>query len=383
MAFLSAVIGVRDSSGVRVDSPDSLGNYLPIILKLGANLTSSVTQSGGVSVVTIAAAGAAGVTSVTGTAPIVSSGGATPAISISAANGSGPGSMSVDHYTLCAGATSAATVSTLVKRDAAGRFKAVAGVASDDVAVVSQLGGTSWRVAPDSHDLGVWTMGETSGAFENTGADGTLDLTPTGLVALDYARGGPLVNAASFRGTNYAIGPNATGLCEPASALTVWAWVLLTGHASGLGPLFAAKLHDTPTTWSAPYEDWAIWGADSGTDRAWYVGVNIGGSLVYLTLGVDGYGVADRAALTLGVPHLVGLTHDGTTLRAYLDGALVGSTSASGSVAYGDGPIVRGGNPSYSGHGGNMYLGEMRIADVARSAAYFAEVYQSFMGRWP
>ena len=113
------------------------------------------------------------------------------------------------------------------------------------------------------------------------------------------------------------------------------------------------------------------------------MGVNIGGSLVYLTLGVDGYGVADRAALTLGVPHLVGLTHDGTTLRAYLDGALVGSTAASGSIGWGDGPIVRGGNPSYSGHGGNLYLGEMRIADTVRSAAYFREVYQRHMGRWP
>lgn len=383
MAFLSAVIGVRDSSGVRVDSPDALGNYLPIVLKLGSNITSSVTQSGGVSVVTISAAGGGSVTSVTGTTPINSSGGATPDITIDAASGTGAGSMSPAHFTLVDGATSAATVSTLVKRDAAGRFKAVAGVASDDVAVVSQLGGTSWRVTPDAHDLGVWTMGESSGAFANSGADGALDLTPSGLVSLDYARQGPLVTCASFRGTNYAIGPNATGLCQPASALTVWAWVLLTGHASGLGPLIAAKLHDTPPTWSAPYEDWAIWGADSGTDRAWYVGVNIGGSLVYLTLGVDGYGVADRAALTLGVPHLVGLTHDGTTLRAYLDGALVGSTSAVGAIAYGDGPIVRGGNPSYSGHGGNLYLGEMRIADVARDEAYFAEVYRRHLGVWP
>ena len=250
--------------------------------------------------------------------------------------------------------------------------------------VLANAGGASWRVTPDAHDLGVWTMSESSGAFANTGSAGALDLTPSGLVSLDYARQGPLVTCASFRGTNYAVGPNATGLCEPASALTVWAWVLLTSHVSGLGPVFAAKLHDTPPTWSAPYEDWAIWGADSGSpDRAWYVGVNIGGSLVSLTLGVDGYGVADRAALTLGVPHLVGLTHDGTTLRAYLDGALVGSTAASGSIGWGDGPIVRGGNPSYSGHGGNLYLGEMRISDVARDAAYFAEVYQSFMRRWP
>lgn len=381
MAFLSAVIGVRDSSGVRVDSPDSLGNYLPIILKLGANLTSSVTQSGGVSVVTIAAAGAAGVTSVTGTAPIVSSGGATPAISISAANGSGPGSMSVDHYTLCAGATSAATASTLAKRDAAGRFKAVAGVASDDVAVVSQLGGTSWRVAPDSHDLGVWRMDEASSNFANSGADGSLDLVPAGTIA--YQDGGPLATGIYLDGNpGTYVASVATTKCQPA-ALTVWSWVRLARELS-VYPIAIAKVHEPsdPGSWSAPYFDWGLWIVNSGSGGQWIAGVNIGGSLVQLISG----GAGSRSAIVVGQPHLLALTHDGTTLRGYLDGALVGSAAAPGAIPYGDGPIVRGGHPWAStggAYGCNGWLGEARVRDEVLTQAQISEIYRRHMGVWP
>ena len=64
------------------------------------------------------------VTSVTGTSPIVSSGGANPAISISASSGSAAGSMSAAHYTLVNAATNANTASTIVKRDGSGNFTA-------------------------------------------------------------------------------------------------------------------------------------------------------------------------------------------------------------------------------------------------------------------
>src|SRR5580765_403016 len=62
--------------------------------------------------VSLTAAGT-GVTSVTGTAPIVSSGGTTPAISIVAATGSVPGSMSAADKAKLDAATAAATSSTL------------------------------------------------------------------------------------------------------------------------------------------------------------------------------------------------------------------------------------------------------------------------------
>ena len=65
------------------------------------------------------------VTSVTGTSPIqVSDGTSTPAISISAADGSNAGSMSSTHYTLVNNATNLNTASTIVKRDGDGNFAA-------------------------------------------------------------------------------------------------------------------------------------------------------------------------------------------------------------------------------------------------------------------
>lgn len=55
------------------------------------------------------------VTSVTGTAPIASSGGTTPAISIAAASGVAAGSMSAAHYTLVNNATATPTASRIAK----------------------------------------------------------------------------------------------------------------------------------------------------------------------------------------------------------------------------------------------------------------------------
>ena len=64
------------------------------------------------------------VTSVGSTAPIQSTGGTTPTISIDAASGSAAGSMSSSHYTLVNNATDANTASAIVKRDASGNFSA-------------------------------------------------------------------------------------------------------------------------------------------------------------------------------------------------------------------------------------------------------------------
>jgi hypothetical protein len=68
--------------------------------------------------------GSGTVTGVSATAPIVSTGGTTPTISIDAADGDSAGSMSSAHFNLVDGATNSNTGSTLVKRDASGNFSA-------------------------------------------------------------------------------------------------------------------------------------------------------------------------------------------------------------------------------------------------------------------
>jgi len=56
MAFLSLVTGVVDSTGERVDLPQTDGTYLPIRLKLGQNLSGTPATNGGQTDVTIDAA---------------------------------------------------------------------------------------------------------------------------------------------------------------------------------------------------------------------------------------------------------------------------------------------------------------------------------------
>lgn len=72
------------------------------------------------------------VTGVSGTAPITSSGGNTPAIGISAATGSAAGSMSAADKAKLDAATTAATASTLALRDSSGQLTAVDFIASSD-----------------------------------------------------------------------------------------------------------------------------------------------------------------------------------------------------------------------------------------------------------
>lgn len=93
-----------------------------------ANIT--IDQQGRI---TSAANGSSAVTNVTGTAPIVSSGGSTPAISMPAATGSVDGYMLSTDKTKLDNAASNSTVSTLVIRDASGRCHMDDPTAGEDV----------------------------------------------------------------------------------------------------------------------------------------------------------------------------------------------------------------------------------------------------------
>lgn len=109
-----------------------------------------------------------GVTSVSGTAPIVSSGGATPAISISAATGSDPGSMSAADKTKLDNAASAATASVLMLRDASGRA----------------------RVADPNNAADIATKGYVDGLVQGLDAKGSVRLASTEALTLTDVHNG-------------------------------------------------------------------------------------------------------------------------------------------------------------------------------------------------
>lgn len=83
--------------------------------------------------ITSAASGSSAVTNVTGTSPITSSGGSTPAIGLPAATGSVNGYMSSTDKTKLDNAASDSTASTLVIRDANGRCHMDDPTAGEDV----------------------------------------------------------------------------------------------------------------------------------------------------------------------------------------------------------------------------------------------------------
>lgn len=131
MANLSAVLGIKDSAGLRVDRSLAVaGGFLPTWLKLGTGLTATAAKNGQSEVwVTIAVDGdAAGSVPTTRTisvfAPLLVNDGYTAtlasniSLSIDAADASNPGTMSAAHYTLVQNATASATASRIVLRDA-------------------------------------------------------------------------------------------------------------------------------------------------------------------------------------------------------------------------------------------------------------------------
>lgn len=83
--------------------------------------------------VTAAADGVSAVTNVIGTSPIVSSGGATPALSLPAATGSVNGYMSSADKTILDNATDVATASRLMIRDGSGRAEIQDPISGDDI----------------------------------------------------------------------------------------------------------------------------------------------------------------------------------------------------------------------------------------------------------
>lgn len=92
----------------------------------------------------------------------------------------------------------------------------------------------------------------------------------------------------------------------------------------------------------------------------------VGGSQTTLSVPAD---------LAVGIWHHIGMTYDGTTMRAFVDGDEVASKSQSGALDYGTNGDWGLGVP-YSGNFWPYYVADVRIANVARSPAWFRYVYE-------
>ena len=487
MAFLSLVTGVVDSTGERVDLPQTDGTYLPIRLKLGLNLTGTPATNGGQTDVTIDAAtvnatyaqiqaalatadadlavgNSYGVTAdhfssgsdpslsgafrssggelvtyrdsgtdyaaLEGSASLVTLGNATADVE---AYTGGSFSVSVDGIgtqlevgsgaiKLYNGATTAATATGEVGLDATGHLTVwTSGAESSLVAVDDTLsgdlggtlaspsvvalqgttvsaappalgdvltydgtnwaaaapsGGSSRLIALDAHDLICWTLDEASSPFANTGAGGACSLTAAGDVSpgiLSVFSSGAYLKGTS--GTRLVSGNSTVGSTATVGTLHGWIKPLsFPAYSSGV-----VKIYDQiGQPWSSPFMSIGVY-FDSSISGAFYAWVAVSGTAHYVHNTTD-----EWARCVSNQWSHIAVVYNGTNIKAYLNGTLVGTTAAAGVIDWGNGgPWNFGDVINNPGGPQHAVFDEWRFRDVAMSASEVAETYRRGVNWYP
>ncbi len=172
---------------------------------------------------------------------------------------------------------------------------------------------------------------------------------------------GKLAQALSFNGTSqYVSVPYSASLAPPVVSVSAWAYYnSVPGNSDIVVRPYRAS------GWTSPYVSYNIHGSGGGGWVLWNVAV--GGTL---------HQVPGPVISIHKWYHFVG-TYDGTTLRFYVNGALYGTTPASGVIDY-----TGGNEPTDIGGGGNAnnqdfpgIIDDVRIYDRALSASDVKQLY--------
>lgn len=140
---------------------------------------------------------------------------------------------------------------------------------------------------------------------------------------------------ASFGDTN-------VGINSGTSALTITSWVRVDKSAAGTSGLGDAIVSRTSGT--TPFGGWML---NVDSNRRIDFGINIGGTWQsYITKG------GASTILTVNVWYHVAGVYDGSTMKVYVNGSLVGSVSQTGTISY-----VGSLNPLYVGRNASNYFG--------------------------
>lgn len=252
------------------------------------------------------------------------------------------------------------------------------------------------RIDPDNNDIVVWKLDEATIPFVNSSTSGS---APSHAVS----------DLTSISGTVFTQQPSPFAASGPNSAIQ------LLGNNSGSPRNFISGANNfmpqPPFTVSAWYYQRAydttgftqhgltkqtttgVWGgttfgsidlaqnrryASLPTQYDFYLANNSAGN------GGDAIAVQDFT-IPLNTWSHIGLTYDGTTILAYINGNNVASATASpgGNVYYSGtpGPWFIGAIPSGSGNPeeGQYGMCDVRIANVVRNRAYFQNIYQNAM----
>lgn len=228
-------------------------------------------------------------------------------------------------------------------------------------------------VAADANDRVRLLLTETSGSYANSGgAGGSWTL---GSAAVREAPGGPLGGGVILpdHADGYIEGSDAV---EPTTGLTLWAWLRWAGANSGAdGSLILGKARAASPTWADPW-----WCAQLLIGRTGLIGGAV-------AAGAGTYTQVDAAAphaLSQDVDHLVAMTHDGSSIRLYVDGTLVASGAAALTITWSGGTSPWRVGRVWSG-GGDSLRGRIHalgVCDTVRAAAWHAEMYRRGRGTY-
>jgi hypothetical protein len=231
------------------------------------------------------------------------------------------------------------------------------------------------RIAPDIYDAMVWTFDENTAPFSNYGNGGSNNFINGGS-GYRAGRAGLFGNGLDLPGGNSAYVKD-TNSYIPNSSFTVSGWVYLKSYSTaGNACHLIYKLHNPIGNWSGSggYVDIEITLSGSAADGTGIFGINKSG------LSSISFSTADKIPINAWT-HL-GLTWDGTTLNAYINGNLIGtSTNGAGTVNWGSGNWILGVNPSSTSENSPFaIIDDLRIANIARPQSYFQQVYQAGVG---
>lgn len=229
------------------------------------------------------------------------------------------------------------------------------------------------RVAPDANDVFVLLLDDGPGTHINTGTIGSAgNFTDYGN-PISGVQG--LFGDAMYMPSSY-ISPNHDGtggandvLVTPNVSLS--GWVFVRRQPNYFPEIFNKQYF--LNGWSPPYLSFGIQ-MDSGSNGSWTYYITTSGTLKSVSMGAS-------LPMPQGKWCHVGGTWDGTTLRAYLNGTLVGTTvPGGGAIDYGTagnrGQWYTGAVPGSSTvQGPPILVQDIRIANVTRPQSYFANIY--------
>jgi len=230
------------------------------------------------------------------------------------------------------------------------------------------------RIAPDSNDIIVHYLNDPGPTHSNVGTAGSDgDFT-------DY--GGPVPSVSGLLDKAYYIpgqfissnhdgtgGANSVTSATPEVSISTWIFLrrYYSGYAAIVNKQYAAG------SWSPPYTSCGLY-TNFTTDGRWIAYITTSGTLKNITIGTN-------FALPMGKWSHLGMTWDGTNLKAYLNGNLAGSSVPGG----GDIDYNTNGSPGkwFVGcvpdtgtiDGGNFIIQDVRIANIARPQSYFQNIY--------